>query len=127
MGHFASNNIRERLDRSVATVEWSDLFPNFQNRRYEEQEELHTLAIHYFSNLFSSSNPSGMDAILNDVPVCISNHMNATLLRDFSSDEVAHAMASGGLRYSEDRFWVEDAPDRVRRLAAEDKRLLVPP
>ncbi|KAK8660928.1 hypothetical protein V6N13_051834 [Hibiscus sabdariffa] len=96
-----------------------------------------------------------MDAILNDVPVCMSNHMNATLLRDFSSDEglkfaldlgfhsvivesdyraVISKLCSNipdisdmGLRYSEDRFWVEDTPDRVRRLAAEDKRLLVPP
>ncbi|KAL4386718.1 hypothetical protein GQ457_09G000940 [Hibiscus cannabinus] len=76
---FASE--RRRMNRI------SHLFDD-QNRRYEEQEELHTLAIHYFSNLFSSSNPSGMDAILDDVPVCISNHMNATLLRDFSSDEV---------------------------------------
>ncbi|KAH1055130.1 hypothetical protein J1N35_033195 [Gossypium stocksii] len=29
-GRFAHTNIRERLDRSVATLEWMNLFPSFQ-------------------------------------------------------------------------------------------------
>ncbi|KAE8715779.1 hypothetical protein F3Y22_tig00110160pilonHSYRG00490 [Hibiscus syriacus] len=36
----------------------------------------------------------------------------------------AHALAAEGLRRSLDHFWVEDAPDLVRNLAAKDRRFL---
>ncbi|KAE8661988.1 hypothetical protein F3Y22_tig00113721pilonHSYRG00048 [Hibiscus syriacus] len=43
------------------------------------------------------------------------------------ANQVAHALASKGLRESTDLFWVKDAPPSILSLAAADPRHLEPP
>ncbi|KAK8708566.1 hypothetical protein V6N13_059604 [Hibiscus sabdariffa] len=43
-----------------------------------------------------------------------------------NENQVAHAMAVAGSRELHDRYWIEDAPGNVLRLAANDQCFLVP-
>ena len=58
----------------------------------EEDGQLSDLFVNYFSNLFSTSNPTGIDTILEEVTPRVTEEMNLALTRNFTVEEVHSAM-----------------------------------
>ncbi|KAK8593288.1 hypothetical protein V6N12_045371 [Hibiscus sabdariffa] len=46
---------------------------------------------------------------------------------DSRTEFLTHAMATIGLRATVDRFWIEESPEQILLLAAEDHRFSDPP
>ena len=46
----------------------------------------------YFTNIFTSSNPSGFDDVLNVMLLTVTPKMNAGLLRPYTAEEVHKAL-----------------------------------
>lgn len=63
-GSFASNNVRERLDRGVATGRWFDVFPNYK--------------VHHLSCFVSDHCP-----LLLDTTVAVQKNRRARLVSAF--------------------------------------------
>ena len=51
-----------------------------------------SLFVNYFSNLFTTSNPTGIDAILEGIIPKVTEEMNLSLTRNFMVEEVHSAM-----------------------------------
>ncbi|KAK9001999.1 hypothetical protein V6N11_024692 [Hibiscus sabdariffa] len=60
----------------------------------DEDEGIRSLAVDYFSNLFTSSNPVDFSSITAGVEPCISSAVNSDLLREFTPDDVLNALRS---------------------------------
>ena len=65
---------------------------NSQGAWCTEDKEMEDIVISYFSELFSSSNPSGIDEVLTSIPSLITEDMNVQLSREVDSDEVLKAL-----------------------------------
>ncbi|XP_075674729.1 uncharacterized protein LOC142643891 [Castanea sativa] len=58
----------------------------------EEDGRMGNLFVNYFSNLFTTSNPTGIDAILEGIIPKVMGEMNLNLTRNFLADEVHSAI-----------------------------------
>ena len=58
----------------------------------EEDGRMGSLFVNYFSNLFTTSNPTGIDAILEGIIPKVTEEMNLSLTRNFIAEEVHSAM-----------------------------------
>ncbi|KAL4310577.1 hypothetical protein GQ457_01G015360 [Hibiscus cannabinus] len=74
------NRISDLVDSSGQTV--------------SDEAGLHTIAKEFFQDIFSSQRVSNMENLLDGVSPCITSNMNKALLRDFTREEVFHALQS---------------------------------
>lgn len=51
-------------------------------------QDITTLFVNYFDNLFETSNPDNFEPVLNGVNRCITEEMNDSLLLEFTAAEV---------------------------------------
>lgn len=58
----------------------------------EEENQIGNLLVQYYSNLFTSSNPTQLDIVLNRVEPRVSEEMNEQLLRPFEASELHNAL-----------------------------------
>ena len=58
----------------------------------EEDGQMGSLFVNYFSNLFTTSNPTGIYAILEGIIPKVTEEMNLSLTRNFIAEEVHSAM-----------------------------------
>ena len=54
----------------------------------EEEAEIEKVFVEYYSELFSSSNPTEFNEILEAVQLKVSRHMNEQLIKEFQPNEV---------------------------------------
>ena len=54
----------------------------------EEEAEIEKVFVEYYSELFSSSNPTEFNEILEAVQPKVSRHMNEQLIKEFQPNEV---------------------------------------
>ncbi|KAK8697488.1 hypothetical protein V6N13_113633 [Hibiscus sabdariffa] len=71
---------------------------------------------------------SDIGAITRDIKVFAGHFTSCSFTHiGRACNRVAHAMAARGLHLQSNRMWMEDAPDFVLQLAAEDRRFQDPP
>ena len=58
----------------------------------EEESRIGDMLVQYFSNLFTSSNPSNLDTVLEGVLPVVNEEMNEVLNRPFEASEVQVAL-----------------------------------
>jgi len=58
----------------------------------EEDSRMGNLFVNYFSTLFTTSNPTGIDAILEGITPKVMEEMNLSLTRNFTAEEIHSAM-----------------------------------
>lgn len=58
----------------------------------KEENQIGELLIRFYSNLFTSSNPTNLDPVLNGVQPRVFRSMNEDLLRLFEASEVQRAL-----------------------------------
>jgi len=85
---------------------------------------IESLAVEYFKDLFTTSDPQDFHSALRDVPVIISDVMNERLIKEISTDEVKRALFSlnpdkvpgpdGMTALFYQRFWDLTGPDLVK-------------
>ncbi|KAK8580771.1 hypothetical protein V6N12_071023 [Hibiscus sabdariffa] len=110
------------------------MFKSFVGVQFADDLGLNLLTVESDSKtLIKKLNSQGLD--LSDIGRVV--HDIKSFSRRFTScafsfigrrgNHVAHVMASEGRNSSEDRFWVEDAPAKVLRMAVDDRRFIDPP
>ena len=57
-----------------------------------DNEEISALLVSYYQQLFTSSNPNGIETVLEVVPHVVTEEMNTDLTREFTKVEVVHAL-----------------------------------
>ena len=59
---------------------------------YSSQEGLEQVVVDYFSTLFTSSNSSQIDAVIDQVERIVTDEMNESLCRPYTEDEIVQAI-----------------------------------
>ncbi|KAG7600109.1 Ribonuclease H domain [Arabidopsis suecica] len=90
----------------------------------DREVEIESLAVDYFSDIFTTSAPHDFDSVLRDVPVMISEDMNQKLSKEISTEEVRRALFSlnpdktpgpdGMTAFFYQKFWDLTGPDLVK-------------
>ena len=65
---------------------------NAQGEWIEGEEQIGEMLIRYYSNLFSTTNPTELDSVLSGVEPRVSDAMNTELLKPFRMEEVQLAL-----------------------------------
>ncbi|KAK5792926.1 hypothetical protein PVK06_034057 [Gossypium arboreum] len=102
-GRFSSTNIRERLDRGVASLNTSFFhkaavahhtrnqilgLEDESGKWVSDPEELLRVAVKYFGDLFTTSASGANDRVLDLVENRISDEMNENLLKPFTKEDI---------------------------------------
>ena len=61
-----------------------------------DNEGISALLVSYYQQLFTSSNPNGIETVLEVVPHVVTEEMNTDLTREFTKAEVVHALKKNG-------------------------------
>uniref|UniRef100_A0A7N2N3A5 Reverse transcriptase zinc-binding domain-containing protein n=1 Tax=Quercus lobata TaxID=97700 RepID=A0A7N2N3A5_QUELO len=101
-----------RLDRGMATTSWIEMFPSAHmhhiegslsdhtplwmvlddGTRVEDKQDIRKTMVNYFKTMFTSSNPTNIDSILDGINTKVTTAMNAELTKCFTAEEVEQAL-----------------------------------